>query len=201
MNEIYHVLNRGVDKRKIFLSNKDYYRFIHDLFEFNDIKPVNTTTYRFKSTIIQSNPLSSNVLRGRNKDKEPLVELHAFCLMPNHYHLSPSPIIEGGMSKYMAKVNAGYVKYFNIKNNRSGTLFESKYKKILIENDKHFHHLLIYIHLNPLDLYMPEWRERSLKGNEIDRCLKFLETYKWSSHLDYLGKQNFPSVTQRKYFL
>ncbi|HNU96654.1 MAG TPA: hypothetical protein PLF70_00255 [Candidatus Portnoybacteria bacterium] len=51
MAEIYHILNRSTDKRKIFLDDKDYFRFIHDLFEFNNEGLVNTLSYYFNQKI------------------------------------------------------------------------------------------------------------------------------------------------------
>jgi len=51
------------------------------------------------------------------------------------------------------------------------------------------------IHFNPLDLTMPEWRAHSIKN--LKEALEYLKTYRWSSHLDYLGVKNFPSLTQR----
>ncbi len=193
MAEIYHVLTRGVDKRKIFLDQKDYLRFIHDLFEFNDEAPVNTTFYVFRNAIAR---------REVGKERKPrklLVKIHAFCLMPNHYHLLLTPKIEGGIPRFMKKLNMGYARYFNEKYKRKGTLFEGRYKNIIVKNEAHFIHLPYYIHLNPLDLKFPEWRSRELKNYK--EAIKFLENYRWSSHLDYLGVPNFPSVTQREFLM
>ena len=195
MNEIYHVLNRGVDKRKIFMDNKDYLRFIHNLFEFNDQQRVRDNGYYFNNRAVRVHDYSI-------KNREPrklLVKIHAFCLMLNHYHLLLSPMIENGVSMFMQKLNGGYVQYFNQRHERTGTLFERRYKSVLVENQAHFIHLPYYIHLNPLDLVAPEWRERKI--NNLNKALDFLSKYKWSSHLDYLGKENFPSVTQRDFLL
>ncbi|MEK7626772.1 MAG: hypothetical protein AAB399_01215, partial [Patescibacteria group bacterium] len=69
----------------------------------------------------------------------------------------------------------------------------------LVEKDSHFIHLPYYIHLNPLDIKFPEWREREIKNYK--EAMDFLENYRWSSFPDYIGKKNFPSVTQRKFLL
>lgn len=91
---IYHILNRGVDKRKIFMDNQDYLRFIHDLFEFNDVKPVNNVCYSFRS--------KCNIAEKYNTGKrELLVEVLAFCLMPNHYHLLIKPKFDSGVTKFL----------------------------------------------------------------------------------------------------
>lgn len=189
---IYHVLNKGVDGRKIFLGDKDYLRFIHDLFEFNDTKPVNNITYFFRNK-------SKDIARPyiNRQPRELLVEILAFCLMPTHYHLLLRPRFDNGISKFMKKLNMGYAKYFNEKYERKGTLFQGRFKSILVTNDAHFIHLPYYIHLNPLDLIAPEWREGKL--SDYGKTTRFLESYRWSSHLDYLGNNNFPSVTQRDF--
>ena len=202
MSEIYHILNRGVDKRKIFIDEQDYFRFIHDLFEFNDQNPVRTVLYNFKKfESRQKNKVEYFDLVGPNikKLRDLLVDIHAFCLMPNHYHILISPRIEDGIVKFMRKLDMGYAKYFNLKYKRKGTLFESRYKSILVKQESHFYHLPYYIHLNPLDLKFPEWRKGELRNYR--EALKFLEKYRWSSHLDYTGKKNFPSVINRKFLL
>ncbi len=195
MNGIYHVLSRGVDKRQIFMGDKDRYRFIHDLFEFNDREKVIDNSYYFNIRDVGHHEISNKERRPRKL----LVDILAFCLMPNHYHLLLSPRIKNGVSLFMKKLNGGYVKFFNQRHERTGTLFERKYKSVLVENQAHFIHLPYYIHSNPLDMVAPEWRERKI--NDLDKAMNFLEEYKWSSHLDYLGKKNFPSVTQRDFLL
>ena len=195
--EIHHVLSRGVDKRKIFLNDRDYFRFIHNLFQFNDIKNTATTSYRDfnKWDDIASRPISQK----KREPRKLLVDIHAFCLMPNHYHLLLSPRVKDGIPRFMKKLNMGYAKYFNIKNDRKGALFESRYKSILVENESHFMYLPHYIHLNPLDLHMPEWREGKLRSSAS--AIKFLESYRWSSFSDYIGQKNFPSVTNHDFLL
>ena len=130
--DLYHSLNRGVDKRIIFLDTQDYARFVHDMYEFNSTLPANHTRY---------NQIAD--LRCRQFDKR-LVQIHGWCLMPNHYHLILSECMEGGISLFLRKLNVGYAKYFNERYNRSGTLFQGRTKKILIDSDAHFLHILNY---------------------------------------------------------
>lgn len=189
---ICHVMNRGVDKRNIFMQEEDYFRFIHDLFEFNDTAPVNNTAYFF---VKNHNDIARPYIE--RKPRKLLVEVLAFCLMPNHYHLLLNPRFDDGVTKFMKKLNMGYAKYFNEKYKRSGALFQGRYKSVTVTNERHFVYLPYYIYLNPLDLVTPEWREHTLQNPE--KAIKFLETYRWSSHLDYMGKQNFPSITQRNF--
>ncbi|MEK7077754.1 MAG: transposase, partial [Patescibacteria group bacterium] len=106
--ELVHVLNRGVDKRTIFLDDEDRFRFIHDLFEFNDQGRVNNVFYLFN----KYNDIASHYIERKRKL---LVDIHAFCLMPNHYHLLLSPRVDDGIVKFMKKLGIGYAKYFNIK--------------------------------------------------------------------------------------
>ena len=188
--EIYHTLSRGVEKRNIFLNNRDYLRFIHNLLEFNDINWSTNSAYFFNNSI----DIAS---RYEEKKRIPLVKLHAFCLMPNHYHLMLSPLVEKGISRFMKKINMGYAKYFNQKNKRKGALFESRYKSVPVKNESHFTYLPFYIHLNPLDLYAPGWRNRKISNYK--NAFNFLENYKWSSFPDYIDKTNFPLVTSRKF--
>jgi putative transposase len=192
MTDIFHALSRGVDKRKIFLDKQDYFRFIHNLFELNNQEVVGTT-YRFFK---KSYDIASRIDRKSREPRKLLVDILAFCLMPNHYHLLLIPRIEKGISRFMKKLNMAYAKYFNIRYKRKGTLFEGRYKSVLVETEAHFIHLPYYIHLNPLDLKVPEWRNSEIK--DYQEALKFLESYRWSSYLDYIGKKNFPSVTNRE---
>lgn len=189
---IYHVMSRGVDKRTIFQEDKDRLRFINDLYKFNDGNPAYNNN-RSSSTFMIDVKHQSLIERDR------LVELYAFCLMSNHYHLLLAPLKDDGVPRFMQKLNGGYVKYFNIKYGRKGRLFESTYKPVIIKNESHFIHIPYYIHCNPLDLEMPEWRKRSLSDPQA--AWQFLENYRWSSHLDYLGKENFPSITDRSFLL
>ena len=205
--EIYHIYNRGVEKRKVFLNDKDYLRFIHDLFEFNDIRPVPPANIRFHndhpggiSALDIKQSLEVEPLRIDARDRKPrelLVELMAFCLMPNHYHLLIRQLRDEGVTKFMQKLGTGYTMYFNKKNERVGPLFQGKFKAVHLTSDSHYLHIPHYIHLNPLDLLAPSWREGKLPNRR--QAKKFLESYRWSSFLDFIGIKNFPSVTQRDF--
>jgi putative transposase len=190
--EIYHVLNRGVDKRNIFLDKEDYVRFIHDLYEFNDEEPV--------KNVYRSLGYSESIQNiNEKKKRKRVVDLLVFVLMPNYFHLILIPRIQNGVYLYMKKLGCGYARYFNAKYQRTGTLFERRYKRILIKNEEHFKHLPYYIHCNPLDLSYPEWRKKELK--DFKGALKFLDSYRWSSHLDYCGKKEFSISNPEKIFV
>ena len=191
--EIYHVYNRSVEKREIFVDDQDRFRFIHDLFEFNDEAPA--VNFYYKRPLIQSYETKSHKIEQQKRKL--LVEILAFVVMPNHFHLLLRQIKENGISNFMHKLGTGYTMYFNQKYERAGSLFQGTYKAILVNQEAHFIHLPYYIHFNPLDLKFPEWRDREIKNYK--QAMKFLENYRWSSFLDYIGKKNFPSVTQREF--
>jgi putative transposase len=176
--ELYHLLNRGVERRNVFLDDIDRIRFTHDLYAFNDKNDV-SPNHRFR-------------LLPTGQEREPLVAIHAFCLMPNHYHILASEIEDNGISKFMRKLNMGYAKYFNEKYKRSGVLWQGTFRKKPVQRDAHFLFIPFYIHLNPLDLILPEWRNGRVRNTK--RALDFLSSYRWSSYSDYNGIKNFPSV-------
>lgn len=189
--DLWHALNRGVEKRNIFLDTQDYARFVHDMYEFNDTAPAQEFSRR-------------NVGPRRSHIKNRIVDIHGWCLMRNHYHLLLSEIIEGGISKFLMRLNVGYAKYFNTKYERNGYVFSGKTKKILIENDAQFNYILHYIHLNPLDYLKggEGWRVRDKGKNirSVREALDYLKEYRWSSYPDYIGEQNFPSILTTSLF-
>ena len=193
--EIYHIYNRGVDKRDVFIDDEDHLRFVHDLFEFNDSNSSIKLDY-FLSQINNSEVGLPNINR---KERKNLVEILAFCLMNNHYHLILKQKTENGITEFMRKLGTGYTNYFNNKNERTGSLFQGKFKSICVNKDSHLMYLPIYIHLNPLDLKFPEWRERKIK--DYKKVIEFLDSYRWSSYMDYTGQRNFPSLINKSFLL
>ncbi len=176
--EFWHLIGRGVEKRDIVMNDHDRLRFVHNLYAFND-----------------RNATPNHILNARRQEhsaRERLVDIHAFCLMQNHYHLLVSERREKGISLFMQKINMGYTKYFNERYERSGALWQGKYRKVLIKRDAHFLYIPFYIHLNPLDYMTPEWRKGGVK--DVRKALKSLLAYRWSSHLDYFGIRNFRSL-------
>jgi len=184
--EFYHTYNRGTEKRKIFLDDADYLRGVHDLYEFNDVKAVINLHQRINR---------SSTAINFNRPREKLIKLGAWGFMPNHYHLFSCPIVDNGLPKFHQKFGGGYTWFFNAKYKRNGVLFQGRYKKVLVDNDTQALHLICYIHANPLDLWKPNWKEKGLTNSEIKSALEFLEKkYRWSSHLDWWGIKNFPSL-------
>jgi putative transposase len=184
-NHIYHVYNRGVEKRDIFLDDHDRLQFIHDLFELNDQNAVQDI--KLKSREVQ--PPEVGVKRYKNKnEREKLVDILAFVLMPNHFHLILKQKVDDGIPKFMQKLGTGYTMSFNKKYERVGCLFQGRYKAVLVEREEHLRYLPVYIHMNPI--------KSKISGGSTSRSWEFLENYRWSSLLDYIGKKNFPSVIE-----
>lgn len=182
-DNIYHIYNRGVERRQIFLDIHDYGRFVRNLSIFNDEQPISNSIYR-------------NIEKTEKKRK-PIVDILAFCLMPNHYHLLLKQRTDDGITKFMRKLGDGYVKYFNLRYNRVGTLFQGKFKSVLIEDNSQFLYIPHYIHLNPLDLHCADWREKGIKS--VKKALEFLESYQWSSYSNYIGESNFSFILDKNF--
>jgi putative transposase len=195
-NQIYHIYNRGVERRKIFSSNNDHLRFINGMYEFNNDNPTTNTLYHLKS---QKNIEVEPRYYQPEKPRELLVEILAFVLMPNHFHFLLKQTRENGIVKFMQKIGTGYTMYFNKKDERVGPLFQGKFKAVLIEKESHFIYLPSYIHLNPLELMNYRGSTSIEKTTSIEK--NFLENYKWSSYPDYIGHKNFPSITSRNQYL
>ncbi len=188
-NEYYHIYNRGVDKRKVFLNKNDYIRFLHDLYEFNDKNPAPEF-----SRVKNVGSLASHI-----ESRKKLVNVICFCLMPNHFHLIIEQLIDDGISRFMHKLGTGYTNGFNLKYKRSGSLFQGTFKAVYIKNETYLTHLSRYIHLNPVELKEKNWKESGIK--DWEKANELLENYRYSSYLDYIGKENFPSIINRKLIL
>ena len=181
--EYYHIYNRGNSKQKIFLNNQDKDRFARLLYLCNSTKNIN-----FRDDIVKK---KIDVWDFNRSDS--LVSIGAWVLMPNHFHLyiSPSPRVPLGqegdkmVSLFMGKLMTAYSMYFNKKHGRTGTLFEGPFKSVHIENDEQAKYLFSYIHLNPIKLIDPKWKESGIKN--IKKSIKFLDNYKWSSFVDIKG--------------
>ncbi|KKQ35897.1 MAG: hypothetical protein US50_C0003G0017 [Candidatus Nomurabacteria bacterium GW2011_GWB1_37_5] len=136
-DNFYHIYNRGTDKRNIFSDQFDIERFIESMIEFNTLKPI-------KSLYL----LSFNENKKNKNPEDNLVEIVAYCLNPNHFHLILYQKKEGGISEFMRRLGTGYTQFFNEKNKRNGVLFQGKFKSIHINSDNYLLHLSAYVNLN-----------------------------------------------------
>lgn len=170
-NEYYHLYNRGNSKQEIFLDREDYEHFVRLLYLCNSLRN------------ITSRDISKNIYDFDRE--ETLVYIGVYCLMPNHFHLLIKEKSGNGISKFMQKVSTAYVMYFNKKYTRTGGLFEGKFKSQHIGIDKYMKYLFSYIHLNPIKLIEPKWKEKGIKN--IQGAMVFLNKYQYSSYLDYIN--------------
>ena len=183
--EYYHLYNRGTDKRDIFLNDRDKHRFVRLLFLCNSDKPV---IYREVENI----PLSE-IQRGKT-----LVSIGAYCLMKNHFHLLVREDVDGGIVIFMHKLLTAYSTYFNIKYERSGALFGSRFKSSHLNTDQYLKYMFSYIHLNPLKIMDKNWRDKKLDPKKVKN---YLERYSYSSYNEYIGvKRNENLILDRMAF-
>jgi putative transposase len=138
-NHYYHVFNRGVDKRPIYLESDDFNRFLQSMIEFNNINPIGS---------IFENAFKKNQFGDFVSTKSRLVNIICYCLNPNHYHFILEQVADDGIKKFMHRLGTGFTKYFNIKYKRSGTLFSGKFKAISIDSNEYLLHLSAYVNLN-----------------------------------------------------
>lgn len=175
-DEFYHIYNRGTDKRKIFLTNRDYERFLGLLYACNGSEPVDLK--------LQGSTLYDFLALDKGKET---VDICAYVLMPNHFHLLVRSRVEGSVSKFMQKLATGYTMYFNTRQERSGALFQGRYRANHVHEDTYLAYLIAYIHLNPVKLIEPTWKEAGIADRQ--RAETFLRDYRWSSYRDYLGDE------------
>lgn len=154
--EIYHVYNRGNEKRDIFTQYRDYKRFRQTFYYYQFAGP------KPRLSISSLNSFQPN-------PQQKLVEILCFCLMPNHFHLLVKQLKDNGISVFMSQISNSYTKYFNIKYNRVGALLQGAFKSVLVESDEQLVHVSRYIHLNPV----------------VSGICKMPEDYSWSSFNEY----------------
>ncbi len=184
--EYYHIYSRGTEKRDIFLDDKDRERFVTLLYLANGDGSARISNY-FRSE------QGRGLLNLFDKEKgEPIVSIGAWCLMPNHIHILIKEIKQGGISKFMGKLLTAYSMYFNIRNKRSGALFESRFKSEHIDNDRYLKYLYCYIHLNPIKIIQRDWKTKGIK--DLSSTKKFLNAYEFSSLPDYLGRERKQNI-------
>lgn len=145
-NAFYHIYNRGVDKRTIFEDDQDYRVFLHLLKYY--LSPKNESINHPLEVVPNYSIVRPRPINNLNKE----VELHAFCLMSNHFHLLIKQITKEAMTKLMRKLLTTYAMYFNKRHERVGHLFEGTYKAARVNSDNYILHLSRYIHLNSSEL-------------------------------------------------
>jgi putative transposase len=182
--EFYHLYNRGTDKRIIFLDKNDYVHFLFLMYVCNTTKS------------IELRNVDKNFDRGQT-----IVDIGAYCLMPNHFHILTYEKIDHGISKYMLKLMTGYSMYFNKKYKRTGKLYEGVFKSTYVNNDRYFKYLYSYIHLNPAKLVDKNWKGNK---NQTTKLLKYVFAYQYSSLKEYsdekfviINPEHFPDYFKK----
>lgn len=169
---IYHIYNRGNNKEKIFFDEQDYRAFLFRLGLCLGFTEEELNKEKFIAM-----PYSR--IRITDTDKNDF-KLHAFCLMPNHFHILIEPCKEIQVSKLISKLCTSYAMYLNKKHKRVGHVFQDQFKAVLIEDDSQLMWTSAYIHMNPVK----------------DKLVKYPEDYKWSSYNDFISERNLPIVNK-----
>ena len=164
--EIYHIFNRGVNKLNIFFLEEDYRRFLQAAIHYK----TKTSKFSYEKGFSHDDPVSLS------STKKVGVQILAYSLMPNHFHLLVKQLIDGGITSYIRHLANSYSHYVSVKHKRSGPLFEGRFKNVLIESQEQLIHVSRYIHLNPL----------------VSNIVSDLKSYPWSSYLSYIkGREDY----------
>ena len=183
--ETYHLFNRGAHKQAIFTSEEDYRRFLVLLYFSN-------TTERVQlGNLLQNQGRSLIDLFGEHIDQS-LVDIFAYTLMPNHFHLVIRQKVDGGISTFMKKLATAYSMYFNLKYDHSGVLFQGRFKSRHVGNEAYFRYIFSYVHLNSLDLFEPSWEEKGIR--DLNGARSYVNSYPYSSFFDYSGNNRVEKV-------
>lgn len=172
--EYYHVLNRGVAQQLIFSDKRDYKQMLLGLSYYRFATPPVRLSL-FKTLSLENRTYLWKELQNKN---EKLVEIIAFALMPNHFHLLLRQEAENGISTYMRRLSNSYTRFFNTKSVRNGPIFQGAFKAVHISTDDQLLHVSRYIHLNPVVSYVIQEKN--------------MWSYSFTSLPEYLG---YPDIT------
>ena len=177
VGEHYHVFNKGVDDRNIFIDQSDVDRFYQSMIEFNSVKPIGS---------IYENSFAKKQLGRETSKSERLVKIVAYCLNPNHFHFILEQIKEGGISELMKRLGGGYTKYVNNKIKRRGSLFSGLFNYRHIDNNEYLLHLSAYINLNNKVHGLDKWSNNQL-GRETSKLVESKSSWFEYSNPSCLG--------------
>jgi len=181
-DEWYHCYNRGVDKRIIFKNDTDYRRFVMLLYACNGTERLILSNFGKN----YAGPTLDLIVK--NKRGKQLVDIGAYALMPNHYHLLLRESVPGGITSFMRKIGTGYAMSFNLKYKRVGALFSSKFQARHVTDDRYMRRLIHYIHANPVELFESGFKEGKIKSHKVLEQKLF--SYQYSSFPDYQKNTN-----------
>src|SRR3989344_3794106 len=169
--EVYHIFNRGVEKRMIFMDDADRRRFWLCLAVCNTDKPI----IEFSKKIAEGN------LELPDR-QEHLVHILSYCLMPNHYHLLVVQVVDDGIRRFMHKFGTAYTMYFNAVYERVGPLFQGVFKAVNVNQQEQLSYIPHYIHANVLDTDTRFSGWRNGKIADTKKAIEYLRSYQWSSY-------------------
>jgi len=194
---LYHLFSRGNAKRDIFNNDKDRYRFLQGLYISNN------NNCNFGLTHLEGRKTGFTLLEIKEifeRDKiryDPFVKIYIDCLMPNHYHLLVEEVKEGGIVRFMQRSGNSYGRYFTIKNDRPGSLFQGRFKAVRVETDDQLKYLVAYINvINPAQLIEPELKEKGV--HNFDKVFKFIDKYNWGTHQEFMGRRESILIDKNK---
>jgi putative transposase len=182
VGEIYHIFNKSIAEFNIFNNTSEFLRMLNVIRYYQMEKPLIKFSDFLRSSRVQLGDVNISFPDRSNKEK--LVEIIAYCLMPTHIHLILKQLKESSISIFMNHILNSYTRYFNIRHKRKGPLWEGRFKNILVTTDEQLIHITRYVHLNPVTAYLvdkPEkwpassYREYLLKVNEMDKICKYDE--------------------------
>ncbi len=186
-NQPVHIVSRAVEGIKIFGNEEDCYRFIFYLWAANlgrrNSSLKGKDIIKAGKALLVGDEIPSHFII---KEHPPFVYFLDFSLAINHDHLYLISNIENSVPLLIQRANNAFAKYFNLKHNRKGTLFDSRYKSILVGTEFQTDAVSRYVSIiNPLDVFQPGWREKGLKNWK--EALNFLKNYQFSSFPDKIG--------------
>lgn len=196
-NGYYHLYNRGVEKRLVFQDAQDHSVFLSYLKEY--LIPKNTKELSEKlaspSTSYQEKDKIVKLLRLNNFSDE--IELKAYCLMPNHFHMLVKQKSSRSIDTFMNSLGTRYTMYFNRKYKRVGSLWQAVYKAVLVSSDEQLLHLVRYIHKQALN---PDGAEIQPNSHSEYIGTRKTEWIKLEEVLAYFSQTN-PNLSYKQFVL
>ena len=175
INEYYHVSNKSAGREILFVDTKDFARFLYLILHLQSSKNfphiARAIPFFEKHGVFNTDEfLTKEIIQTR------VVELSAFVIMPDHFHLVLKEVKKGGISSYMQRLQNAYAKYWNAKYKKSGHLFRGPFRSLWVNQKTELPHLSPHLPKNPKDV-------RGFAEKEL--------SYPWSSYIDYVGKNRF----------
>lgn len=187
VGETYHVYNRGAHKQPVFLHDVDYKRFQLLLYLANGTRPI-----QFSNLLQKYGGSTSIKIYEEVREGEGLVDILAYSLLPNHFHLVLRQRVDQGISNFMRRLITSYTMYFNAKYDHSGVLFQGRYRSRHVNDEAYFRWIFSYVHLNAVELISPDWENIGILDSEKVR--DFMREYRYSSYIDYMGDSRSEGV-------